>query len=195
MATAGATDSTPHLSFKVDNLPKLSSHSTDFTTWKNAWTIAFSYLSLNDLLNDTKDAGATSPRRFEAHALLMQAVEPDFISFVTGFETPSATWKGLLNQYDRDTGLNSVHLLQQLIELQMSSDSSLKKHFNTFHQSWKRMSSHCNFSSKLVAAALRNIFVSDEIKSYFFFSTLPDTYDNVVDNFISKNLLDLEDSA
>ena len=189
MATAGTTDNTPRLSFKVDNLPKLSSRGTDFTTWKNAWTITFSYLSLNDLLDDTKPASSTSPRQFKAHALLMQAVESDLIGFVTGFETPSAAWKGLLNQYNRDTSLNNVHLLRQLTELRMPPDSSLRNHMNNFHQSWKRMSSRCNSSSKPVAAALRSTFASDEVKSYFFLSTLLDTYDNVVDNLINKDLI------
>ena len=118
----------------------------------------------------------------------MQAIKPDFINFVTGFETLSVAWKGLLNQYDKDISFNSIHLFQQLIELRMSSNSSLREHFDTFHQSWKRMFSRCNSSSKPVAAALRNTFASDEVKGYFFFSTLPDTYDNVVDNLISKDL-------
>ena len=82
-----------------------------------------------------KPASSTSPHQFKAHALLMQAVKSNLIGFVTGFETPSTAWKGLLNQYNKNTNLNNIHLLRQLTELQMPPNNSLKNHIDNFHQS------------------------------------------------------------
>ena len=38
-----------------------------------------------------------------------------------------------------------------------------------------------------VATALRNVFTSEDVKGYFFLTTLPETMENVIDNLVSKD--------
>ena len=187
MEAVNAEASTPRVNFKIDSLPKLSNRGTDYVTWKRAWLIAFSYLQLNEVLENVI-VSRQSPRRFEAHAMLMQAVEPDLISFIAGFDNPAAAWAGLRDRYDRDTGMNSVHLLKTITELRMTPDASYREHMDTFHATWQRMVSRCTSSERPVARALRAAFESDEVKGCFFLTTLPDSAENVVDNLLSKDV-------
>ena len=68
----------------------------------------------------------------------------------------------------------------------MAPETSLQDHLDAFHQAWMKMEQQCNSSTKLVATALRNVFTSEDVKGYFFFTTLPETMENVIDNFVSK---------
>ena len=70
-----------------------------------------------DVLEETT---ADSPRQFEAHAMLLQAVEPDLVDFVSGFDTPALAWKALA-----DINFSLIYLLRSLIDLRMSVDALL----------------------------------------------------------------------
>ena len=51
------------------------------------------------------------------------------------------------------------------------------------------MEQRCNSSNKSVASALKNLFISEEVKGYFFLTTLPDVIENIVDNLLSKDIV------
>lgn len=121
------TSTTPTARFpiKIDNLPKLSIRGDNFSTWKNAWTIALHAIGLHDIVTQSD---GPDDKKYEGLAVIMQSVESDFINFVVGFDHPAKAWKALCDRYDRDTGLSTVHLLRAIMKIDMTSDSSLREH-------------------------------------------------------------------
>ena len=180
-------DPTPRISFKFDNLPKLEARGQNFVSWKNAWRIAFRFLGIDSVITNPTPAD-TETKRTEAHTVLMQAVDAELIDFVTSFDTPSGAWNALHERYDRDTGLSSVHLLKQIVSLQMGKNDSLRDHMDNFHKSWTRMSQRCNNSKAEVAKSLKTTFDSEIVKGCFFLTTLPEEMNNIIDNLSTKDI-------
>jgi len=185
-------------SFKLDqnSLPKLSSRGDNFTEWRSAWTIAFRYANLWNLVNgkakrpttegelqDTWDASDN-----KALVMLLTAVDSDLTLNITTCDSAPAAWSYLAGRYDRDTGNTAIHLFRVLTNLRHNDGDDLRMHIDDFHQLWIRLSKRCSSSTHSVAKAMKPLFESDEVKGSFFLTTLPDTMDHIIDNLSTRNV-------
>ncbi|KAK4081277.1 uncharacterized protein Triagg1_2809 [Trichoderma aggressivum f. europaeum] len=197
MATAG-------FSFKLDpsSLPRLNSRGDNYAEWRAAWTIAFRYAELWDVVSDGKAPTVSSPPTDaetalqtkwkkddnKAMVMLMSAVHEDIVMLVTTASTASQAWTALADRYDRDTAHSTIQQFRRLTSMRFDENEDLVQHLDAFHQTWVNMERRCRTSEHELAKNLLAVFSSQSIKGLFFLSTLPESMDNVVDNLSTRGV-------
>jgi hypothetical protein len=199
--------------FKLDPsaLPKLSVNGVNYNEWRAAWTLAFKYAELWDVVNppltetvsattrETRstaaaaDAGKAAVKVDEAKdtkamVMLVSSVDKDLTMMVLSCETSAKAWAHLKDQFDRDTGNLTIYQFRALTSLRYVDGEDLKAHLNAFNQAWQQLAKKCRASSQPVAVSLCTLFESDDVKGSFFLSTLPNTLDHVIDSFATRDV-------
>lgn len=184
--------------FKLDpsSLPQLSSRGDNFSEWRSAWTIAFRYAKLMDIIDGTKarptvlgeERTAWEDNNNKAMVMIMSAIHGDLIPTVTAYETAQRAWQSLQERFDRDTGNSTIYLFRTLTNLRYQDGDDLSAHVDLFQQQWNKMAQRCQNSSQAVATLMSPIFENDHVKGSFFLTTLPNTMDSIIDNLSTKGL-------
>lgn len=193
-------------SFKLDpsSLPQLTSKGDNYPEWRAAWTIAFKYAELWNIVSNATARPVAGPSATaeetarvaqlskddnKALVMIMSAVHTDLVMLVTTASSSNQAWMTLQDRFDRDTAHSTIQQFRQLTTMRYREDSNdLANHLDNFHQMWTNLERRCKTSEHELAKNLATVFASDSIKGSFFLSTLPESMDTIVDNLSTRGV-------
>lgn len=190
--------------FDPSSLPQLASNGDNYLEWHTAWTIAFRYTELWDVVSNTRsnptisaDTSSSIPTADvsqwaeddnKAMVMMMSAVHPNLVMLVTTSSSAHQAWTTLRNRFHRDTAHSTIHKFRQLLSMEYEESEDLMQHLNVFHQMWTDLEHHCTLSTHELAKNLNAVFSSESIKGSFFLATLPETMNTVVNNLSTRDI-------
>lgn len=202
------------------NLPVLSNQS-QYLTWAQTWQVVLMGSDYWGVVTDVDEDKESRPLKVDeddtkgdkkerilehkeydkksnsAHAAILAGVSTDLqrtvASFVGRKESARLAWKALKEKYDHETTISTLELFNSLVELKMEEGDSITDHISNFEATYSHVFSRCSESSKEEARHLKNFLASDSVKTMAFLRTLPESFENVVDNLMSKDHLTFAD--
>ncbi|KAH6606854.1 hypothetical protein Trco_006007 [Trichoderma cornu-damae] len=193
---------------ELSTLPKLDSKGSNYPQWQAAWSIAFRYVELWDIVSNTRPrpvvtANADAPDAATEQAtavaqwvkddntalvMIMSAVHPDIFTLFTASSSSHQAWESLKSRFNRDSAYSTILQFRHLMTMRYNESDDLIQHLNAFHQLWTSMEQRCKTSQHELAKDLNAVFSSESVKGLFFLSTLPESMDTIIDNLSTGNV-------
>ncbi|KAI0991646.1 hypothetical protein K3495_g16541, partial [Podosphaera aphanis] len=151
---------------------------------------------------EIKNVRSTEQKEYDkknnaALAAILAGVSTDLQRIVAGFvgqpESARLAWQALKNKFDHETTISTLELFNSLVELKMEEGDIISDHISNFETTYAHIFNRCSESSREEARHLKNFLASDSVKTMSFLRTLPRSFENVVDNLMSKERLTFAD--
>ena len=192
--------------YKLENLPKLSSHK-DYEVWKNnseyildvfnCWDIVrgaekepvVEYNEDGDLTNRLQIEGYKDRYQY-ASTFFLQTVDPAWLPILRTNRTPPRIWIALQNKFARENTTSFYNQLSGLLNLKLESKAGIADHLIKFDTTWNDLQHRCSTAEAedrfKLPFAFKSVFESLEAKAALMLYTLPSSLENVVDNLQTK---------
>lgn len=202
------------------NLPVLSSQS-QYRTWAQTWQVVLMGCNYWRVITDhdynkesrpsnagkgvignaknipTNEQEEYDMKNNAAHAAILSGVSTDLQRIVAGFvgqpESARLAWKALKDKFNHETPISTLELFKSLVTLEMKEGDIISNHISNFETTYAHIFNRCSESSREEAHYLKCFLDSDSIKTMTFLYTLPRSFENVVDNLMSKERLTFAD--
>ncbi|KAI0993108.1 hypothetical protein K3495_g15076, partial [Podosphaera aphanis] len=202
------------------NLPVLSAQS-HYRTWAQTWQVVLMGSDYWGVITDFAGDKETRPpkaaeaataetknarsrdiliydkKNNSALAAILAGVSSELqrivASFVSQEESARLAWKALKNKFDHETTISTLELFNSLVELKMAEGDSISDHISNFETTYSHIFNRCSESSREEAKHLKLFLDSDSVKTMSLLRTLPPSFENVVDNLMSKDRITFAD--
>lgn len=194
------------------NLPILSTQA-HYRTWAQTWQAVLMGSDYWSVVTDIDADKETRPknvnekasieirnydkRNNSALAAILAGVSTDLqrivASFVSQHESARLAWKALKDKYDHETTISTLELFNSLVELKMNEGDIISDHISNFETTYSHIYNRCSESSREEAQHLKLFLGSDSVKTMSLLRTLPLSFENVVDNLMSKDRVTFAD--
>ncbi|KAI0991146.1 hypothetical protein K3495_g17041, partial [Podosphaera aphanis] len=124
---------------------------------------------------------------------LVSAVDRSLRNMITSQPSAKDAWANIKARFDRETPATTLSLLRNIVDLKLQENQNVSDHFNDFSNAWDRLHQRSLTSSSSVARAFRDVTSSDEVKGAFLLLSLPKSFDNIIDNLSTKDLVKFQD--
>ncbi|KAI1001629.1 hypothetical protein K3495_g6574 [Podosphaera aphanis] len=193
--------STPIPSLKFDKLPILTG-SENYRCWAGSWQIAFDSMGFWEILtgetprpDDTNSPDYENWKLSNKHvrAAILNAVDESLQTIVIDHPTAKEAWDKLQQRFDRETPNSTISLLKSITNLSLQDGENINDFLTTFNDAWNRLKNRSSSAKTPLAKIFRDLTHSEEAKGAFLLSSLPPSFDNIVENLLIKELTSYDD--
>ena len=186
--------STSTSGIKLD-IKKLTGQS-NYVTWRANMMVYLEYLDVADIIDgtpapstDSSTYPAWQKKDRTARLAILMAVDDTWLHIVSASASANAPWTALQNQFDRHNVTSVHHLLHTFVNTKMDKQT-LPEYLNHFDQTWTRLQQRVQNASSddNLANGLKTMLSNSAVKASFLQFSLPDTYNNIVDNLVTKKV-------
>ncbi|KAI0992830.1 hypothetical protein K3495_g15354, partial [Podosphaera aphanis] len=183
---------------KLDRLPILTG-SDNYRRWVGSWEISFAAMGLLKYLtgaipekSKANDYGRWEQANNQLRGLLLGAVDEPLQTIVIDALTAKEAWDQLKARFDRETTNSTIFLLKNATNLSLRDGESIPEYLTKFNDSWNRLRNRSQASETTLAKAFKDLTSSDDVKGAFLLSSLPKSMENIVDNLVTKEVINYE---
>ena len=186
--------STSTSGIKLD-IKKLAGQS-HYVTWRTNMMVCLEYLDVANTIDGTSAPSSDSStypawqkKDRTARLVILLAVDDTWSHIVSASASANAAWTALQNQFDRNNVASVHHLLHTFVNTKMDKQT-LPEYLNHFDQTWTRLQQCVQNASSddNLANGLKTMLSNSAVKASFLLFSLPDTYNNIVDNLVTKKV-------